>query len=396
MRLIILGVKNKITGEYKALNVENNKNADTVLCTESPTELSTLSPFPFEYFSSITDDKDMKNWEEFCYLEVDGELTDDEFKSMKSSGIMYHRFKNRKVKLIGEFHEPFQYSLEMLNKFKEKLGTYDLTTWVIHNGTGTPGEHEAMLEIINASLKKETANGENYGTDISLENKMLEFLPYLLKRKLEGYLISFGRYGRNSLTQAPFDKLDLTNDELFAAYESITSPRIFSVLEHPKFNYQFYLESIKGTEREEQFLSSLDKDDLKILKDNGFPIEDLFRDYFVFAKANLIELFGYDENFVSIETYFADENYELREESNSPYDYYCCEDCDGYNIHEIYTDEELEPDVTYIDDRVEELLSKIHQWIPYLTIESNVLFDFIPENMYSQFEESGLTKSVLQ
>lgn len=397
MKLVILGLKNKMTGEYKALDVERSRNENTLLRQHTPTKIATLSPFPFEHFSSLTfsGGGEVIGWEP-CYLEVEADLDPKKFSSMKSSGIVYHRFENQKVSLIGEFFEPFQYSLSMLKKFKKQLGTYSLTTWVLHNGTGAPGEHEAMIKILESSLERKTKRGPNYGTDISLADDMLEYLSYLLDKKSAGYLLTFGQYGSNSVTQMEFNKVDLTGNQLLQAYSMINCYGEFSVLKHPNFTYNFYLESIKGSDEEEQFLSSLYDRDIEALKENHFPIEKLFKDYFVHAKADLIEYLEYDDDFISIEAHFADKDYLGRQESHSPYDYYCCEDCDGYDIHSMYTDEELEPTITYIDDRVDGLVEKIESWIPYLTKQSKPLFDFIPEDMYPKFKESGLTAAVLR
>lgn len=189
MELVILAEKKD--GKYRIRNFYPNENknhlevviGDTVVVPE-------VSPFPFENFSSINNF--VPGWKP-TYLKVAAEITKEEWDSMHHSGIEYHRFPNRKATVLGEFKRPFRYARDMLDYFGDALGTYDLTTWVIHEETRTDDEFKAMSSILEQAVQKYEEDGR-YDLDISFDKYTL---PYM-KKLLDLENVSFGRSGTTS------------------------------------------------------------------------------------------------------------------------------------------------------------------------------------------------------
>lgn len=388
MKLILLGVKKD--QDYKLLDPKK-KEYTSVDIGESLK--GTVSPFPFEHFSSLS--KIEEGWEH-CYLEVEANLTENEFNSMKSSGLIYYRFYDKEIKVLNEFKSPFKYSLDILKKFGDNLGTYNLTTWVIHSGIAKPEdanyeeEFESMKEIIDIDLKI------NNKADYSLSDSMIEFLPHLLDNSSK-YLVTFGQYGRVTITQEVFDKINFTKSQLIQALKLINNKEYpldfmsgirFNSINHPMIDYDFYLNYIKNSDFKEQFFENLTEVDLQILNEKGFPVENLFIHHFKTIRDNLTSSFEYDDLFVSLEQYYNSNEYQPEIHYDDPYQYYCCPDCEGWDIYEMYPDGVPEPEEYEIDLRVEMLLGQIDKWVPYLTSKSRDLFNFIPESMYDEFTDS--------
>lgn len=189
MELVILAEKKD--GKYRIRNFYPNENknhlevaiGDTVVVPE-------VSPFPFENFSSINEF--VPGWKP-AYLKVDADITKEEWDSMRSSGIVYHRFPNRKATILGEFKRPFRYARDMLDYFGDALGTYDLTTWVIHEETRTDDEFKAMTSILAQAIQEYDEDG-GYNLDISFDEYTLPYMRQLLD--LEN--VSFGSGGTTS------------------------------------------------------------------------------------------------------------------------------------------------------------------------------------------------------
>lgn len=189
MELVILAEKKD--GKYRIRNFYPNENnnhlkvaiGDTVVVPE-------VSPFPFENFSSINEF--VPGWKP-AYLKVDADITKEEWDSMRSSGIVYHRFPNRKATILGEFKRPFRYARDMLDYFGDALGTYDLTTWVIHEETRTDDEFKAMSSILAQAIQEYDEDG-GYNLDISFDEYTLPYMKQLLD--LEN--VSFGSGGTTS------------------------------------------------------------------------------------------------------------------------------------------------------------------------------------------------------
>lgn len=185
MELVILAEKKD--GKYRIRNFYPNENknhlevaiGDTVVVPE-------VSPFPFENFSSVNNF--VPGWKP-TYLKVDADITQEEWDSMHHSGIKYHRFPNRKATILGEFNRPFRYARNMLDYFGDELGTYDLTTWVIHEETRTDDEFKAMSSIIEQASKEYSDEFGPYTIYISFDEYTLPYMKQLLD--LEN--VSFGR-----------------------------------------------------------------------------------------------------------------------------------------------------------------------------------------------------------
>lgn len=387
MKLVILGTKRD--GQYYIFNSENGSN---IPINKGESIVTTLAPFPFENFSSL--DKITKGFKR-CYLEIEADISLDEFNSMRSSGIRYYRFKNKKIEFIKEHIAPFEYSLSMLNKFGDKLGTYDLTTWVIHYGVQPQSkrEVESMKEIINIKLNKQRQS------DFSLTNELSIYLPYLLDKIEEGFHITFGRYGRNTISQNKFNEIKLNHKQLITAIQTIdgisrnVNGQIkikFSPLLHPEFTKDKLLNL--EDELFNEIIDNLYEQDLIAMNDKGFPMGTIFERYFPKLKRNLIENLEYNDDFESLKQHFSSNSYKPEVTYSSPYDYYCCEDCDGYDILDMYPDGVPEPEEHIIDNRIESLLDEIEKWIPFLTKKNKCLFDFIPEAMYDKIDNPDFLK----
>src|SRR5699024_8618853 len=112
-----------------------------------------------------------------------------EYKSMKSSGIMYHRFKDREVNLICEVENPFEVAYNTYKEFGEQLGTYDLVTWVLHDKIRSIKEFEYGKKILWEGVKRNNKNG--YPLDISLDDYLIPYLEEFFKMEDKGYKITF-------------------------------------------------------------------------------------------------------------------------------------------------------------------------------------------------------------
>ena len=185
MELVILAEKKD--GKYRIRNFYPNENKNHLEVTIGDTVVvPEVSPFPFENFSSIN--SFVPGWKP-TYLKVDADITQEEWDSMKTWGVVYHRFPNRKATILEEFKTPFRYSLEMLDYFGDALDTYELTTWVIHEKTRTNDEYLAMSSILDKAFEKTTLSG--YDLDISFDRYIIPYMEQLLAYKS----VSFGRHG---------------------------------------------------------------------------------------------------------------------------------------------------------------------------------------------------------
>lgn len=390
MKLVILGTKKD--GQYYIFNPENGSN---ILIKKDESIVTTLAPFPFENFSSLDKiPQDLKR----CYLEVETDISSDEFNSMNSSGVCYYRFKNKNVRFIKEHKTPFEYSLSMLNKFRDRLGTHDLTTWVIHYGVHPQSKREikSMKEIINVELSKQKYS------DFSLTNELSIYLLHLFDKIKKGSHITFGRYGRNTINQGVFNKINLNNEQLITSVKIIDSRNKylgslaeveFSPLLHPSFTKDILLNLNNETFNE--ILNYLGEHDLMIMNDKGFPMDTIFERYFPTIKGNLTRTLEYNDGFESLIQYFNSNDYEPEVTYSNPYDYYCCEDCDGYDILDMYPDGIPNDEEHVTDMRIESLLNEIDKWIPFITSKSKYLFDFIPESMYDKIDNPKFKKILM-
>lgn len=403
MELIILGLKNKTTGAYKVYNVNGRYSDNSEMPVHPDVKLGqsitleTLAPFPFQHYSSLSFDyqKEILDAWEPCYLKVDGQLSNEEFKSMKSSGIMYYRFKDRKITFIDEFFDIFQYTKSMIDLFKDQLGTYNATTWIIHNDTKTSDERKAMKAILLQ------ASNEREGLDLSFTVELVPYLKFLKsittnqKSKFHNNNITYGRYGSNKISQDDIDAIDLDLDTWFYAFKHI-SVYPASWLKHPMITQDFYDDLklnhptyfnellkylVEGYSDKYALVDRIDMD--KVFKDS-LPIytEDWHH--------KIDEWFLDDETdpehplagVKTLEELFAME-YPLEHVVYDPYEYYCCEEHDG-PLPDNWEDDIKEYDV---DRRMEFILTIIKPWDKYITNHGRAAMPFISDDRFKEVVE---------
>lgn len=393
MEIVILGLKHSVTGEYMFLDVESRRNNNVRANVGEEVVLDTLAPYPYQYFSTLIFDSraDLaKEWDG-VYLRVDAEITEEEYSKMNTTGIMYYRFDNRKVTFIREETEPLTYALEKYLKFPKEIGGYNVSTWITNEPARSERELESLRGLISACINdyKKTsysASFQIYGT----HDQRLPIILDLISKGEKVELNSMSRYDREPRkfgTRAD----NLRQEDLVQMI--ISSPTHWAqvAISHKSFTPSTWRNYIVGTENELAFLNSIYDDELKILSDKGFPMGELLlrlitiREEFMLESINWV--YGESKEKSSIREALEDENYPTREETHSPWDYYCCEECEGYNIHDVYTDEELEPRITVIDDRVTTLATLMNPWSKYLTKDDGYIVDFIPKGKYDLFKE---------
>lgn len=386
MELVILGLKHKETGKYMVYDVKNRKKPKHQLISIGETiKVNCLSPFPFENYSSISFDYQEELLEEWtpCYLKVDGEISQIEFAKMKSSGIMYHRFPNRKITFIEEFFDIFQYSLKIYKKMKEQLGTYDLTTWIIHNDTTSEAEFEAMKKILAISMTKK--ENKKYGLDLSLDKYLIPYLPFILEYKANGRKVTFGEYGRNTLTQEELNTIELTPQTFIMLAKEVHFYGDVSWFGHPIFDQTFYDTHLRNSE---DFLSIMgdlyNKKEIEMIS-SKINMESFVRDLFEAKLPKFDEYIDWETPGKTFKEACNMNDYPIEEISHSPYDYYCCPDCDGYEI----TPDESDYWVEYKDTRIElinEVLNK--NLIKFLPDKGRSIFDFVPDELWEKAERT--------
>lgn len=399
MKLIIMGMKHNTTEQYMALDVESRRNENTLLEVGKEVVLKTLAPFPFQTFNGITFDRReelLDNWSP-CYLWVDGQISKDEFDSMDGSGIVYYHFLDRKVTLIEEAKDFIQYT-KRIDDTHPGFRDWDFNHYIVNGPYHSDDEIEASKQIISKRLSKKPTirNKKNPSRsdysriqdatyDLSLKQGIQPLLSWLLDKSLEGFLISFDRWGSSDLTNKAIDSTELTNDQ----YWELMRLTGYKYVESKYFTNESY-QALKATGFEVGTIgSAIYEDRLEVLKERGIDINSIFMDLFNSKKDYILESLNWtykeDEHerpdATSFEEIFADESYQGQLRHHSPYDYYCCEDCDGYNIHDLYSDEELAGYDEYVDQRLDEVLDPFQDWFPYLSDSTLAVFDFIPTEL---------------
>ena len=399
MELIILGLKNKKTGAYKVFNVELGHHRQKSLPKHMDVEIGKeytikqLAPFPFENFSGISFDYQeeiLESWDP-CYLRVDAELTQDEFDSMKHNGICYYRFKNRKITILSEFTDIFQYTREMIDYFGEQLGTYDATTWIIHSKITSDKERKAMESIIKE------ASRDRHGLDITFDLFTAQYLDLFRELSNHGREITFGRYGGDNCSQEDLDTLEMNLDRWMYGLKNISMYHAHWI-EHPFFTQAVYDEiRDKHPEDFKQFLQTIvsyDSDkSIPLALSKRLNMDGLFKDllsvYLNDWRHKVDEFFWDDETdpehplagVHTLEDFFA-MDYPLEHVIYDPYEYYCCEDCDG-PLPEDWQDDITESDV---DKRLGFILSIILPWDKYITNHGREALPFISDERFSEIE----------
>lgn len=387
MEVVLLGVKEIKSGKTYLYNVEWNRNNQQNKFIEFAFKknflLQTVSPYPFENYSSL-DEIDETIYEKTLF-NVEAKITQEEFDSMKSSGIAYHRFKKRMCRVLSENVEPFQYALDMYKLFGKQLGTYDLTTWVIHQPTRSTSEQLAMEEILTIASK----NAKKYDLDLSIDKYIIPYFDKFEELISEGYNLTFGRHGKIEIDDN-FEKISNKQLSFLICMERIL---IRDIIKFNSFTSKRY--DLLSDKAKKSFLSCLYDDELKSLRKKGnFDIDNLFKDHLNYQLSDdyfkNYTYFNDDSEevvYTDIFNFINDENISPYKEHHSPWDYYCCEDCSGYWIGDVYSDEELEGYDLIVDDRLNLLMDLIKNWIPHIEHKSYHLFDKIKTSQLKLFIE---------
>lgn len=389
MKIIILGLREKTTGDYYIFDPDLKRKKHTKVNFGEKVKIETLAPYPFSYYSSISflyaDNEDEF---EKCYLEVESNLSKSEFNGMDSSGIVYYQFDNREVTPLREYKNPLQYALETKKRVKGKYQDWEIVTSLVNHPTIDEDESKAMTELLTIASRSyvKKKGRSNYSMDIKLDRNSIQYLPHLLELTKKGVAVKINTtrdYGENWKTVNFSDSFIL---EILDVWPDLTSDLVYA---YPKFNYEFYREHIRGTKRMKPLFNSVYNKELFV--NDHWEIDELFRDFFPMLEERLTEQLNYftdeEKSYVEI---FADKDFKVRIEHHSPYDYYCCPDCDGYDLCSVYTEEELEGEDTEIDDRINELAQLISEWDPFITEKSKDLFDFIPEELVIKLKDYDL------
>lgn len=180
MEFVILGQKKVVKGQtsYRIFHNEKYRPAQAKIVKLGEKVKAMVSPFPFDTFSSLdNDDPSFKEYQA-CYLLIDTNIPSDKQLKMVSSSISSHEFYNQEITVLEEFNKPLQYALETYLKHPKRLGTWDLTTWLIHERIRSNEEFEAMSKILKLAYKN-YVNSEYY-LSISFDKSVIPYLPQLV------------------------------------------------------------------------------------------------------------------------------------------------------------------------------------------------------------------------
>lgn len=382
---VILALKDPATGQLKTYVRTVDKYDVIDVKPGDITTISEFSPYPFETFSSLDDGYTLNVERTYLKVKLLDALTSEQIKNMQSSGIKYHQFGRRRVEIIAEFKEPFQYGLRYLEDAGDRLGTWGLTTWAIHNTIQSDAEFKAMKDILKIALKDHKKRG--YAFDFSLDACTLPYVPFLRKMN-SWYRISVGQYGRVSLppdvlSQATYLK---EADLVFLAEKTYAYLGLFK---HPLFTEAFFEKHIKGTENESKFTTYLNRKDIEEIEASGFDVDYLLR---IAIQVTMDE--GY---YGDSEAYYdkkkrdlvSDVNYQPITETYDPYEYHCCSDCDGYEMDWEDEDEE-EPYDYETDEQVGVLSAILDKWGDYLGASHIASFSGWSPDIFHRCTQQGI------
>lgn len=366
MECVVIGVKCKKNGAIYFLDGDEQIGKQAKIGEE--VVLEKLKPFPFYDFSEKDAIFDTEKYKK-VFLKVDAEISKEENENMNSSAIRYYHFENRRVKLIGLEENIFQYALDEFKKRKGKLYASRLTECVIHNETKNEKEKEAMKSIILRSFE-----GNFEELDISLDRYTMEYIEWFQELERRGYEITYGRYGRNSDELSEYEQKEFSDETFVYMLKKTNLGQILT--KHKKMTKDFYVKNIEGKEFEYEILKGFYEDEIRVLKEKGLNIDKMYG--LIYEQRKRWLDYG---DYETLEEMMQDKDYEPYTRHESPMDYYCCEDCDGYDIRELYTDEELEGVDVIVDDRVEVMMELLDTWGEFLSEESKEKFAFVPKEV---------------
>lgn len=350
---IILGLKDPDNNLYTFVSGYRSLAIVPVSIGEK-TVVSQFSPYPFETFSSLDDDK-TNGWAH-AYLEVKVETppSDTQLAGMKSSGIVYHQFGPKTVTVLAEYQTPFQYAAQYLKEVGDRLGTYDLKTWVVSESVRSQDEYTAMTEILTQAISECIVRKQPF--DISLDKGTLRYVSFL-REKSDTVAITIGNYGHTRVTPEHIQEAEkagyLSEEDLLFLVRRIWN--IKPLLAHSAFDLSFFKRHLEGTPEVRRLTTDLSRTDIPVVRDLGFDMAFLFRAF----HAIWLDSSYYDRDDAKYLTYkdlVTDTAYVEKEDRYDPYEYYCCPDCDGYP----YPDDEAY-DYT-VDEQVMVLQDLVETW----------------------------------
>lgn len=372
MKLVILGLKNKQDGSLHLYDVVSRRKNAIPVQAGDVLDNGPVAPFPFQIFSSLDYNEPIFETHEPTYLLVNASLTPNEWESMHSGAQYSYHFDEKRIEVLAEFDTPFQYALEQLNEHGERLGTYNLTTWLIHESAKTDDEFEAMCAIIDAAMAHYA--DKPYKLDLSLDKHVLTYLDHLLTFPRDSY--TFGQYGYNELTIDEVKRADLSDEGLLTLLEKTRLAHV--LVHHPLFNMDFYKRYIQPNEfLESHLVYYFSKEDLQSWANSGFDMAFLFERHYRHQMASKQPEYSDYPNMYAL---VKDENYTPVTQTHDPYDYYCCSDCEGY---ELDSDEVA---YDYLVDEQVNLLSELLQgWEPFLPNKVTALFKDWDAKIFERF-----------
>lgn len=364
---IVLGLKDK-KGKFYLYHSSLNKTAIIpIKMNESAT--SVLSVFPFSHFSSLDDDKTKGYHRVYLKVRLVDELSKEQIDGLDSSGLMYHRFSDKEMVLLEEFNTPFQYALEMLDTH-EKLGTYGLTTWLIHEEPKSTLEFDSMTEILNIALSREEYKKHRFS--LSLDKYVLRYVPSLMTHE-NNKQVAFGLYGYVNLTKDEIANAEqmgsIRAEELTFLIDKIGLDT--ALFAHSEFTTELLVDYMSISEYNAyNLISGLDSEDISEMNKVGINIDKIFEFQYKFHTVGKYHEYS-DGEYVTVEELVSNTNYEPTTETSDPIGGYCCEDCDGYELDYLdYLDyQEYE-----VDDQTNILQEIIREWSDNLTEDSAHLF----------------------
>ena len=374
---IILGLKDKDGNLYSYTNSLSKVSIEKVEINME-TEITKFSVFPYDVFSSLDDEHVSKYTKTYLKVTLIDKLSKKELKDLKSSGIMYYQFGKRIIKVIEEYLTPFQYALNLSKDKRRNLSTYSLTTWLIHEYPKSDEEFEAMKEILNIALN--SLKHKNSFLDFSLDKYVLKYVEFLRNHN-KGDKVSFGRYGRVFITKEDIiraDKLgELSVDDVAYIVGKVfyTTPLYY----HSKLTTDMVIDMASKDENAlYSLIMHIEKKEINEISSLGFDIDKLFSVYYSHKFGNRSDC--YYGNYESVDELVSDSNYELYTETFDPYEFYCCSDCDGYELD----DDDVEYD-RQVDQQVEIFRELIVNWEEHLTDKSKCLFKNWSSDIFNRY-----------
>lgn len=178
--VILLGYKSNENGGLFLYNTEIKQGHKVSL---GDTINFLLDPYPYAQFTTLDTELDIFKENTPCFIKANADITDEEFNNMNTTGIMYHRFKDRDIQIISEFTQPMKYAWEMYQSKYKSLGEYQIVNKISHRFVNSELELDYLKKLIEFSFKKYSKT--NYNIDTLMDSntiKLSEFF-FLMQEK---------------------------------------------------------------------------------------------------------------------------------------------------------------------------------------------------------------------